>query len=97
MLRMILLALLDKPNSTLFDIVKILTDKDYKDEVLNYVNDNVVKNFWINEYPNLSPMFVSEAVFPILNKVSQLLSIESLKNIFSSHENKLDFRKMMDE
>jgi len=34
---------------------------------------------------------------PILNKVSQLLSIDALKNIFGSKENKLDFRKAMDE
>ena len=33
---------------------------------------------------------------PILNKVWQLLSIDVLKNIFSSSENKLDFREMMD-
>jgi hypothetical protein len=34
---------------------------------------------------------------PILNKVGQILSIDILKNIFSSHENKLDFREMMDK
>lgn len=34
---------------------------------------------------------------PILNKVGQLLSIDILKNIFASPENKLDFRKVMDE
>jgi hypothetical protein len=34
---------------------------------------------------------------PILNKIGQLLSIDILKNIFASHENKLDFRKVMDK
>ncbi|MBP7007574.1 hypothetical protein KBB05_02355 [Patescibacteria group bacterium] len=33
---------------------------------------------------------------PILNKVGQLLSIDMLKNIFASKENKLDFRQAMD-
>lgn len=33
---------------------------------------------------------------PILNKVGQLLSVDILKNIFSSTENKLDFREAMD-
>jgi type IV secretory pathway TraG/TraD family ATPase VirD4 len=33
---------------------------------------------------------------PILNKVGQLLSIDMLKNIFASKENKLDFREAMD-
>ena len=34
---------------------------------------------------------------PILNKVGQLLSIDMIKNIFVSQENKLDFREMMDK
>jgi hypothetical protein len=34
---------------------------------------------------------------PILNKVGQILSIDILKNIFASTENKLDFREMMDQ
>jgi len=34
---------------------------------------------------------------PILNKVGQILSIDVLKNIFASKENKLDFREAMDE
>ena len=34
---------------------------------------------------------------PILNKVGQLLSIDIIKNIFASPENKLDLRKVMDE
>ncbi len=33
---------------------------------------------------------------PILNKVGQLLSIDMLRNIFASTENKLDFRDVMD-
>jgi hypothetical protein len=33
---------------------------------------------------------------PILNKVGQLLSIESIKNIFASSENKLNMRQVMD-
>ena len=39
----------------------------------------------------------NEAIMPILNKVGQLLSIDMIKNIFVSTENKLDLRKIMDE
>jgi len=96
-LRMIFLALLDKPKSTLFDIIRALTDKDFRYEMINAIQDDVVRNFWTNEFAWWSQQFNTEAIMPILNKVGQLLSIDILKNIFASPENKLDLRKVMDE
>jgi len=96
-LRMIFLALLDKKDSTLFDIIRALTDKDFRYDMIDAVNDDVVRNFWTNEFAGWSQQFNTEAIMPILNKVGQLLSIDILKNIFASSENKLDLRKVMDE
>ena len=96
-LRMLFLGLLDKPESTLFDIIRALTDKDFRYDMIEHIKDDVVKNFWTNEFAGWSQQFNSEAIMPILNKVWQLLSIESIKNIFWSKENKLDFREMMDQ
>ena len=96
-LRMIFLALLDKEGATLFDIIRALTDKDFRYDMIEEIEDDVVRNFWTNEFAGWSQQFNTEAIMPILNKIGQLLSIDILKNIFSSHENKLDFRKMMDE
>lgn len=95
-LRMIFLALLDKAGSTLFDIVRALTDKDFRYEMIDAVSDDVVRNFRTNEFAGRSQQFNTEAIMPILNKVGQLLSIDMLKNIFASPENKLDFRLAMD-
>ena len=96
-LRMVFLALLDKPNSTLFDIIRALTDKDFRYVMIEQIDDDVVRNFWTNEFAGWSQQFNTEAIMPILNKVWQLLSVDILKNIFSSVENKLDFRQAMDE
>ncbi|EKE27612.1 MAG: hypothetical protein ACD_3C00188G0028 [uncultured bacterium (gcode 4)] len=96
-LRMIFLALLDKPDSTIFDIIRALTNKDFRYEMIECIKDDVVKNFWTNEFAWWSQQFNTEAIMPILNKVWQLLSIDMIKNIFASKENKLDFREMMDE
>jgi len=96
-LRMIFLALLDKKWATLFDIIRALTDKDFRYEMIKAVSDDVVRNFWTNEFASWSQQFNTEAIMPILNKVWQILSIDLLKNIFASKDNKLDLRKMMDE
>ncbi len=96
-LRMIFLALLDKKDSTLFDIIRALTDKDFRYDMIDEIEDDVVRNFWTNEFAGRSQQFNTEAIMPILNKVWQLLSIDILKNIFWSPENKLDFRNVMDD
>ena len=96
-IRMIFLALLDKKDTTLFDIIRALTDKDFRYAMIESIEDDVVRNFWTNEFAGWSQQFNTEAIMPILNKVWQLLSIDIIKNIFASTENKLDFRKMMDE
>lgn len=94
---MIFLALLDKKGSTLFDVIRALTDRDFRYVMIETIEDSVVRNFWTNEFAGWSAQFNTEAIMPILNKIGQLLSIESLRNLFASTENKLDFRAAMDE
>ena len=47
---MIFLALLDKKGSTIFDIIRALTNKDFRYEMIEAISDDVVKNFWTNEF-----------------------------------------------
>lgn len=96
-LRMIVLALYDLPGATVFDIVRALTDKDFRYKMIEVVQDDVVRNFWSNEFAGWSQQFNSEAIMPILNKVGQILSIDAIRNIFSGSENKIDFRDIMDK
>lgn len=95
-LRMLFLALLDVPNSTVFDMIRALTDKDFRYMMIEHIGDDVVRNFWTNEFAGWSQQFNNEAIMPILNKVGQLLSIDMVKNIFISTENKLNLREIMD-
>jgi hypothetical protein len=93
---MLFLGLLDVPNSTVFDVIRALTDKDFRYMMIEHVQDDVVRNFWTNEFAGWSQQFNNEAIMPILNKVGQLLSIDMVKNIFVSTENKLNLREAMD-
>jgi hypothetical protein len=93
---MLFLGLLDVPKSTVFDMIRALTDKDFRYMMIEHIQDDVVRNFWTNEFAGWSQQFNSEAIMPILNKVGQLLSIDMVKNIFVSAENKLNLREIMD-
>jgi hypothetical protein len=96
-LRHALLSLLEYPNSTLLDLPKLLTDKDFRKSVLNYITHPQVREFWLSEFDKYSVWLRSEAISPILNKISQFLISIPLRNIVGQKENTFGVRQAMDE
>jgi len=68
-LRNVLLTLADYDKANFLDIVRILTDKKFRQQVVAQISDPVMKNFWEKEFAKWSERFVSEAISPILNKI----------------------------
>lgn len=95
-LRYTVLALLDSPNTTVLSILKMLTDKNYRQNIVSRIKDNVVKNFWVSEFAGWSEKFDAEAITPLLNKVGQFVATNMIRNIIGQPQNKFDIRKVMD-
>lgn len=95
-LRYTTLALLDTPGTTVLSILKMLTDKNYRQSIVKNIQDNVVKNFWINEFSSWSEKFDNEAITPLLNKVGQFVATNMIRNIVGQPTNLFDFRNFMD-
>lgn len=96
-LRFTLLALLDYPNSTMLDITRMLTDKKFRTDVINHVNDPVVKNFWVTEFASWNEKFANEAIAPVLNKVGAFTANPIIRNIIGQPHSSFNIRKAMDE
>lgn len=96
-LRNIVLSLVDYPNATLMHILRMLTDKNFREEVVSCVKDSVVLKFWNNEFNKRNDKQREEAAGPITNKVGQFLSSKLVRNIFGQPRTKLNLRKAMDE
>jgi hypothetical protein len=96
-LRYSLLALLDYPNATMLDITRILTDKKFRQDVLQYVEDPVVRNFWTIEFASWNDKFASEAVAPVLNKVGAFTANPLVRNIIGQPKSSFNIRQIMDE
>jgi len=96
-LRHSILTLLEYQNGTILDIPKLLTDKEFREEVIRKVNNQQVRNFWFSEFEKYSAWLRSEAISPILNKVGQFLASVPLRNIVGQKENTFNLRKVMDE
>lgn len=96
-LRHCILTLLEYPDSTLLDIPRLLTNKDFRESVLGHVTHQQVKEFWFNEYDKYNAYLRSQAISPILNKVGQFLTAAPLRNIIGQKKNTFRFRKVMDD
>ncbi|MEM4648151.1 MAG: type IV secretion system DNA-binding domain-containing protein [Candidatus Pacearchaeota archaeon] len=92
-----ILALVDTPGSTLLGINRILTDKIYRQYIVNNIKDPIVKSFWINEFEQWNDNFRNEAIAPIQNKVGQFLSNSIIRNIVGQEKSTINISQIMNE
>lgn len=93
--RFTVLALLDYPHATMRGMISMLTDRNYRQKVVEYIEDDMVKRFWAIEFADWSEKFDTDAIIPLVNKLGQFLSDPMLRNIFGQKENKIDIEELM--
>ena len=96
-LRYSLLALLDRPETTLLDISRILTDKEFRKETLEYCKDVTVLQFWKQEFGQWNEKQVNESIAPVLNKVGAFTANPIIRNIVGQAKSSFDVRQIMDD
>jgi len=96
-LRYTILALLDRPSTTMLDITRMLTDKKFRKETLEYSTDTVVLQFWNVEFASWNEKFQSEAIAPVLNKVGAFTANPIIRNIIGQPKSTFNIREIMDE
>ena len=96
-LRSALLALLDQPEATLADILRLMDDASFRRIVASRVHNAQVRSFWLREYENYPARFRAEAIAPIQNKVGAFLADPVLNAIVTQPKSAFDLRHIMDE
>jgi type IV secretory pathway TraG/TraD family ATPase VirD4 len=91
-----LLALLEYPGSTLLGVIKMLTDKKYRDKIVESLADPVVKNFWTNEFSKWTDRYAAEATPAVLNKIGQLIANPLIRHILGQPHSTINLREIMD-
>lgn len=89
-------ALLEYPGSTLLGIMRMLTDKAFRNRVVEKISDPVVRSFWIDEYSKYPDRFQAEAIAPIQNKVGRFLSSSLIRNMVGQVQSSFSMREIMD-
>jgi len=90
------LALLEIKGSALLGINRLLSDAEWRKEVLEDVHDPVVKAFWTKEFSRYSQRYETEATAAIQNKIGQFISSPLIRNIVGQKKSTIDIRSIMD-
>jgi hypothetical protein len=96
-LRNAILALLDRPNSTLADMPRLFDDKVFRRAAMFSCRNEHVRYFWLVEYEKYPARLKAEAIAPIQNKVGAFLANPILRRILTEPTNDLRMRSIMDE
>jgi len=92
-----LAALLEYPGATMLGINRMLSDKVYRQKVVDNISDPTVKSFWVDEFAKYTDRYAQEATPAIQNKVGQFTSNPLIRNIIGQPKSSFDIRKIMDE
>ena len=95
-LRFALLALLEQPQADLRDILKLLTYKGFRRQVVDQVTDPQVQFFWRVEFPALNYQGSADGVAPVANKLGAFLAQPAVRSALCEPEQPLRFRQIMD-
>jgi len=96
LLRFTLLALLERPGSSLDDIVPMFLEKQFRIEVLSKVSNEKVLEFWQKEYPAMNYKTASDGFAPIANKIGAFLAHPLIRSSVCEPEEPIRFRRIMD-
>ncbi|MBV6447441.1 DUF87 domain-containing protein [Nitrosomonas sp.] len=96
-LRNTLYALIEAGDAKLPDILRMLSDKNYRNHVIVKVSNEQVRNFWLEEFKAYNPRYRQEMIAPIQNKVGAFLADPKLNRIFTAAPVNLHFRSIMDD
>ncbi len=89
----ILAFLESEKGGTLSDLRRFLVEKDFRQSFLESVKDQQVVYFWQKEFP----LLISKPQGPLLTRLDTFLRPKLIRHMICQKENRLDFRKIMDE
>jgi type IV secretory pathway TraG/TraD family ATPase VirD4 len=96
-LRNTLLALLEQPDVTLQDVLRLLSDRDYRKKIARSVKNETVRTFLEKEFERFTFGYRADGIAPIQNKVGAFLADPLLNRILTAPEKDLHIRRIMDE
>lgn len=96
-IRNAMLTVMCEKGSTFIEVVRVLTDPNYVQELLPKVKDPIVRRYWTDQIARTSDFHKSEVLDYIVSKFGRFVTNKLMRNIIGQSKSAFDFRKVMDE
>lgn len=92
-----MLTAMSVPGTTFVEIMRILTDVKFVQEILPHVTDPIIRRYWTDQIAQTSDFHKSEVLDYITSKFGRFVTNKVIRNIIGQSQSSFDFRKIMDE
>jgi hypothetical protein len=96
-IRNAMLTVMYEPGSTFIEVVRILTDQKFVQEMLPKIQDPIIKRYWTDQIAQTSDFHKSEVLDYIVSKFGRFVTNKMIRNIIGQSVSAFNFRKVMDE
>lgn len=78
---------------TILDLRKLISDDVYRSQVLARLNDDYLKEFWVDDFPG----FAQSTVSAVKRRLASVLGEPEVRNVLGQSQNSFSFKDMMDK
>ena len=96
-LRNTLMALLERPDATMRDLLLVLSDREFRKELVKSIRNETVRTFFEKEFERYTFGYRNDGIAPIQNKVGAFIADPLLNRILTSSESDIRVRGVMDD
>jgi len=96
-IRNAMLTVMYEKGSTFVEVVRVLTDSNYVQELLPKVVDPIIRRYWTDQIAQTSDFHKSEVLDYIVSKFGRFVTNKMIRNIIGQSDSAFNFRKVMDE
>src|SRR5260370_32565461 len=91
-----MLTVMSVPGSTFIEIMRVLTDPKFVQELLPKVEDPIVRRYWTDQIAQTADFHKSEVLDYITSKFGRFVTNKLIRNIIGQSKSSFDLREVMD-
>ncbi|KKR63495.1 MAG: hypothetical protein UU03_C0003G0002 [Candidatus Woesebacteria bacterium GW2011_GWA1_40_45] len=92
-----MLTAMSEKGSTFVEVMRILTDARFVQEILPKVEDPIVRRYWTDQIAQTADFHKSEVLDYIVSKFGRFVTNRLIRNIIGQSESSFNLRAVMDE
>ena len=91
-----MLTVMSEPGNTFVEVVRVLTDAKFVQELLPKVEDPVVRRYWTDQIAQTADFHKSEVLDYIVSKFGRFVTNRLMRNIIGQSKSAFSLREVMD-